>query len=267
MLFSQNCLLSDLGMVDPKVDVLDLDIAGRDFTITQSPGILQSTRGGGTTGAAVWQTSVRFAEWLASSKGALKSQVIRPDSTVVELGSGISGVVPCMLSPIVKRVVATDQNYLLKSLRANILVNTSNQRSPKVRDRQQKTRAPSDTNVEILALDWELDDVPNAMKSAGLAAGADTVVACDCIFNYSLIDPFVQTCVDICKLRQSECGRLSDLQPTVCLVAQQLRQAEVFGQWLETFMQSFRTWRVPDAELVQPLNEGSGFVVHIGILR
>ena len=40
--------------------------------------------------------------------------------------------------------------------------------------------------------------------------------------NQLLIDPLVQTCVDICKVRQDK----RPDRPTFCIIAQQLRQAE-----------------------------------------
>ena len=38
-------------MIDPKATDLELTVNGRDYTITQSPGILSSNRAEGTTGA------------------------------------------------------------------------------------------------------------------------------------------------------------------------------------------------------------------------
>lgn len=92
----------------------------------------------------------------------------------------------------------------------------------------------------------------------------DAVVACDCIYNDALIEPLVQTCIDVCKLRLQEGGQEMS---TVCIVAQQLRSAEVFEGWLKSFHSAFRVWRVPDEELIEGLKSDSGFVIHIGILR
>lgn len=50
-LFSHNIPSSNLGFIDPKATELSLTLAGRDFTIHQSPTVLSSTRAGGTTGA------------------------------------------------------------------------------------------------------------------------------------------------------------------------------------------------------------------------
>jgi len=93
----------------------------------------------------------------------------------------------------------------------------------------------------------------------------DAVIACDCIYNDVLIDPLVQTCIDVCKLRASDATRNEEF--TVCIVAQQLRSAEVFEGWLKAFHKAFRVWRLPNEELIDGLKEDSGFVLHIGVLR
>ena len=94
----------------------------------------------------------------------------------------------------------------------------------------------------------------------------DAVIACDSIYNDALIEPLVQTCIDVCRLRKLE-GEGEANRPTVCFVAQQLRSAEVFDGWLKAFHKAFRVWRVPDEGLIDGLKSDSGFVIHVGILR
>ena len=255
-------------MVDPKAEELELSIAGRDFTIRQSPGVLQSNREGGTTGATVWRACVHFAEWLGSSNNALfEHGIVDSSSVVLELGSGISGLVPSMLSPKVGRVVATDQQYAMKVLRDNVNANIASI-NPKPNDRRASKKAPQDNKIEILALDWETDDINGFFRSNGLETGVDVVLACDCIFNYALIGPLVQACVNICKVRlDAEPMPGSDHKPPLCVITQQLRQPDVFEQWLLAFMAAFHVWRVPSDMLNASLKEGSGFIVHVGILR
>ena len=79
--------------------------------------------------------------------------------------------------------------------------------------------------------------------------------------------PLVTTCAEACKLRLLD-GNGDDggRPPTVCIVAQQLRDPDVFGTWMEAFWGRFRTWRV-GGELAREMGEGSGFVVHVGVLR
>lgn len=42
---------------------------------------------------------------------------------MLELGAGISGLLPCILSERVRRTVSTDQAYILKTLKENITRN------------------------------------------------------------------------------------------------------------------------------------------------
>ncbi|KAK4554522.1 Ribosomal protein lysine methyltransferase [Recurvomyces mirabilis] len=269
-LFSQTAALQNLGMIDAKAETLEITIGAKDYTIAQSPGLLQSSREQGTTGAAVWQSSVRVAEWLADPRSSLfNAGLLDHDSTVLELGSGISGIVATVLAAQVKAVVATDQQHVLRLLRSNIDANAGHRsdRNSHGGRKASKVRQPS-SSIQVIALDWEEDDVQRHLASNDLCQGVDVVIACDCIFNYALINPLVQTCEDICKLRSGAVTE-SNLSAgsTVCLVAQQLRQSEVLEQWLETFMRSFRVWRLPDSMLIEGLKEGSGFVVHVGVLR
>ncbi|KAK5127830.1 hypothetical protein LTR85_004946 [Meristemomyces frigidus] len=273
-LFFQNSALPDLGMIDPKTSPLELSIAGREFNITQSPGALQSKRKEGTTGAAVWQTSVRVAEWLSSSSNVLfTSGILDGTNTALELGSGVSGIVPCILVPRVETVVATDQEHLLKIMRENITANViraPGHRSTHTSRKRGNRREPAIGDVKVFALDWEEDDVQKVLASHGFAEGVDAIVACDCIFNYALIEPLMQTCRGICSLRRQrrdDGSDQTDQRPTVGVIAQQLRQAEVFEQWLQASLRWFRVWRAPDNALTEGLRAGSGFAVHICILR
>lgn len=258
--------MTDLGMIDPKTECLELSIAGKDYTITQSPGLLRSNREQGTTGAAAWQTSVRVAEWLAWPKNPLFEMVILDsNSMVLELGSGVSGVVACTIAPKVGSVIATDQHYLLKHLQSNIEANTSGSTASSVRKVRKSGKV---LNVGVLALDWEEDDVQKQLTSYGPYHGVDVVIGCDCIYNYALIQPFVQTCADICRLRQqAENGGDDSSRPTACIIAQHLRQSDVFEQWLATSMRLFRIWRVQEGMLTDGLKYGSGFAVHVLLLR
>ena len=108
------------------------------------------------------------------------------------------------------------------------------------------------------------------IRRDGLQNGVDAVVVCDCVFNYALIQPLVQTCVEICSVRPIRAPHAEEAglsHPSLCIIAQQLRQPEVFREWLQAFMSSFHVWRLPDSVLSDNLQQGSGFVLHAGILR
>jgi predicted nicotinamide N-methyase len=255
-------------MVDAEAEELEISICERDFTIKQSPGLLRSNRAGGTTAAAVWRICVHFSEWLGSTTNPLfQDGILDANSTVIELGSGISGLVPSMLAPRVGRVLATDQPYALKLLQDNI---HSNQAKPSARKASHKTSESQQAvnNIDGLSLDWEEDDVHSFLRSNSLERGVDAVVVCDCVFNYALIQPLMQTCNEICKARSThERTTGQTVRPTLCIIAQQLRQPDVFESWLRSFLGVFRVWRLPDSKLTQALRESSGFVVHVGVLR
>jgi hypothetical protein len=97
------------------------------------------------------------------------------------------------------------------------------------------------------------------------------VIACDCIYNESLIEPLNGTCKALCRLRPSSADGDGNGEreggPTLCIVAQQLRSPDVFEAWLKSFNEKFVVWQVPDSMVGEGLGEGSGFVVHVGVVR
>lgn len=271
LLFSQDLPSQDLGFVDAKATSLDITLSGRDLNIIQSPGLLSSNRTGGTTGAVVWKITPLFAEWIALEENVLfRSSVLDRQSTVLELGCGISGIVAIASSPRVGRYVATDQEYVFKWLKPNIQNNAPKSISFNKVKQHGKIPGfdPMSNNILIMALDWESSSVSELPEIIGINSrdnvqSINAVIACDCIYNEALIEPMVRTCAEICQLpNASTLGKA-----TVCIIAQQLRSDVVFGAWLFAFHKTFRVWRVPDDLLLRELREGSGFVIHVGILR
>lgn len=277
--------------MDSKATLLELSIAGRDLSIHQSPTILASNRGGGTTGAGrleiicfrtsltvavVWKITPLFASWITTSSNLVfEHGILDTTSTVLELGCGISGIIGLTLGPKVDSYILTDQEYVIKFLNQNLAENQPDSSSSGSKNRKstsKSTRGSAPTNSanavsNIIAkpLDWETDEITHSLTGNGTKVSFDAVIACDCIYNDALIKPLVDTCRDTCKLRSSD-GTGKDT-PTICIVAQQLRSAEVFEGWLKEFYKTFRVWRVPDEELTNALKSNSGFVIHIGVLR
>ncbi|KAL2189468.1 hypothetical protein L209DRAFT_749263 [Thermothelomyces heterothallicus CBS 203.75] len=306
-LFAQDLPSQNLGFIDSRATTLELTVAGRDFSIHQSPGILSSNRAGGTTGAVVWKITPLFAEWLASPANPFFAHgVLSPSSLAVELGCGIAGLVALLLAPRISRYVLTDQPYVAKLVEQNVSDNwpaacsasasTSASASvsgkaarlaastPAGRGRAKETTtagssgpARGERRIHFAPLDWETDRVTAALTGSGEARSFDVVLACDCIYNEALVDPFVSTCVDLCRLRAAEeeeeeqegqgLGPNPGREPCVCVVAQQLRDPLVFEAWMTRFARSFHTWRVPDRLLSEGLRSNSGFVVHVGVLK
>ena len=163
--------------------------------------------------------------------------------------------------------------YLHQNLLENFHSHSSQRRGGK-RDKVKSridpaigTTSRSGSNIVTMSLDWETDEISSSLLGSGDSSnGFDAVIACDCIYNDALIEPFVQTCKDVCKLRNMQ-GDASEIEPTVCIIAQQLRSADVFEEWLKSFHKFFHVWRLPDEELSLDLASNSGFVIHIGILR
>ena len=271
LLFSISNSSQNLGIVDDKAITLEIPICGRDLTILQSPGLLTSKRERGTTGAVVWKITPLFAEWITQDDNILfQTSVLRKDSQVIELGCGISGINAIMLSRKVGRYVVSDQDYVLKLLKSNIKNNkTQERKSPQSKSRKQARPNPRlETNIEAVALDWESSLVSNLSTETGkgsidMTHPLDAIIACDCIYNENLIEPFVRTCVDLCRSPTA----LDKKNTAICVVAQQLRSDLVFEAWMLSFHREFRTWRVPDELLTAELRQGSNFVVHIGLLR
>ncbi|KAJ4360410.1 Ribosomal protein lysine methyltransferase [Didymosphaeria variabile] len=257
-----------LGFIDSQAAEIEISIGGRDLTIRQSRGLLTSDRKEGTTGAVVWKVTPLFAEWIASPNFLSKHGFLGSDNVAIELGAGVSGLVALTLGPKIKKYIATDQDYVIRLLKRNIAENlpTINTRKPKPKKKTSHSISESVCGIETLELDWELNSVsslPSQLGLSGEGAGFDLVIACDCIYNESLIEPLNSTCAQICKLRSLD----GKDRPTLCLVAQQLRSHEVFEAWLKSFNSLFKVWQVPDALLTAPLRVNSGFIVHIGVVR
>ncbi|KAH7017669.1 hypothetical protein EDB80DRAFT_293599 [Ilyonectria destructans] len=276
ILYSQPLPSLDLGFIDARASVIDVSVAGRDFTIHQSPSVLSSNRAGGTTGAVLWKITPTFASWLASPSNPLftSGALGNPSSaSVLELGCGISPLSALGLAPRVARYVLSDQPYVQRLLQRNLDENLPSTASPSVHGSGSRARGKkrgasaahgSQANVHFVALDWETDEVTPSLTASDQVRSFDAVVACDCVYNYALVTPFVQTCVDACRLRIKDS---TEDRPCVCVIGQQLRNDEVFESWLETFLASFRVWRVPDTALPEELRSTAGFVVHVGVLR
>ncbi|KAI2991893.1 hypothetical protein CBS147343_5588 [Aspergillus niger] len=281
LLFSQDIPSANLGFVDSRATTIDLTIHDQDYTIHQSPTLLSSSRAGGTTGAVLWKITPLIAEWLSNNTTTTTTtnkpnplwthNILTPTSTIVELGSGISALLALSLSPKIAHYIATDQEYVQRLFRQNL-----------------------DENANSITTrgNWELDVADSLKESLGLCTatassgndgeeeededdkGFDVVVSCDCIYNEALVAPFVRTCADLCRLRpvyappvDGERSSATGRTPTVCVIAQQQRSPEVFEAWLRETLRVFRVWRVSDEMLGEKLMSGSGYLVHVLVLR
>ncbi|EFY84815.1 hypothetical protein MAC_09137 [Metarhizium acridum CQMa 102] len=207
----------------------------------------------------LWKVTPLFAEWLSSPTNPLfTSGILTSSSTVLELGCGISPLNAFAMAQRISHYVLSDQDYVQKLVAQNLSANSMPVRKPKSKAKPLQTG-----DVLFRPLDWEQDEVTPSL--AAPAASFDLVLATDCVFNYALVEPFVQTCVDVCALRRREVDDGGDGAACLCVIAQQLRNDEVFRLWLSAFMDKFNVWRVK-GELLGAL-ERDGFVVHVGVLR
>lgn len=215
-----------------------------------------------TCQTVVWKITPLFATWITSPTNPLfrfLSSASSP-STIIELGCGISGIIGLVLSQFVDSYTLTDQPYVSKLLLQNLEENKAISRSAGQKRKSNKNRkdistASSSSNLTFTSLDWETDSTRSLPHSYSL------LIACDCIYNTALISPLIQTMVDVCKLRTEE------EEPTIVVVGQQRRSSEVFEDWLVQFSRVFRVWRMSDETLGTRLGSGSGYLVHVGILR
>ncbi|KAJ1710368.1 hypothetical protein F9C07_1865539 [Aspergillus flavus] len=290
LLFAQDIPSANLGFVDSRATSVDVTIHGQDYTINQSPTLLSSSRAGGTTGAVLWKITPLFAEWITTQSNPFwTTTILTPTSTVLELGCGISGLIALALSPKITHYIATDQEYVHRLLRSNLETNAPSQhpRSKAGSHRKPSKHGPNNNktaqkptpNITFTTLDWETDDpallkdsIANNDGNTGREdRGFDVLISCDCIYNEALIAPFVRTCADVCRLRavygaEKELGE-GEMRPTVCVIAQQQRSPEVFEAWLRETMRVFRVWRVSDEVLGGKLASGSGYLVHVLVLK
>ncbi|KUL89050.1 hypothetical protein ZTR_05975 [Talaromyces verruculosus] len=276
LLFSRSIPSNNLGFLDSRATTIDLTINSHDYTIHQSPTLLSSTRDGGTTGAVLWKITPLFASWISSvaTNPFWARQMLKGAEAVIELGCGISGLVALTLAPLVRKYVATDQEYVRRFFRQNIDENhhiTVAAAASSKKGSSKKARAaatggrgtkggkdtPSSSNIEFIPLDWERDVPRNESLHADDQTtdetGFDLVLSCDCIYNEALIPSFVRTCADICLLRSAankpsnEGGEKKN--PTIAIIAQQQRSPDVFEAWLKETLRHFRVWRVENFDV------------------
>ena len=195
------------------------------------------------------------------------SNVLDSTSTIVELGCGISALNALCLDGAVAEYVLTDQPYVARLVAQNLAANRKSNNHDNDNDnntvarrvvRRGPARTALRTAVRFVMLDWERNDAASAVPQRG----ADVVLACDCVYNDALVRPLVDTCADVCRVRDEAGGSM-----TVCVVAQQLRHADVFAMWMEAALEKFRVWRVPEEKLPEALQPQSGLVVHVAVLR
>lgn len=247
--------------------------------------------------SVLWKITPLFAEWITNPSNPLwTTSLLSQTSTVAELGTGISALVALVLAPSVRHYIATDQEYVRKLFRTNLDANASvgvsssnskakgkSKGSKSSKPKSNSTAKPAD-NISFTTLDWETDQaasLKDCVDSDDAHAqdeeeeeedkGFDLLLSCDCIYNEALVAPFVRTCAEICRLRPAYVAGSEEprphRKPTVCIIAQQQRSPDVFETWLRETMREFRVWRLSDDVLGEGLKSGSGYLVHLLLVR
>lgn len=238
----------------------------------------------------LWKVTPLIAEWLSCDNNVLRqTSILTPSSTVVEVGCGVNGLIALSVAPSIAHYIATDQEYVLKVLRQNIDDNTVSEPRGKVKPAGRRKAggsgkaangalqpARNSSNIHLTTLDWEVDEIQGFPRTIHELTGSDTaatdvdvVIGCDCIYNSYLIKPFVAACAEFCRLREaSALHRGERPDPTLLIIAQQLRMADVFESWITEMKKAFKVWRAPEEMFrsIPLLKEGSGFVVHFAVL-
>jgi hypothetical protein len=165
-----------------------------------------------------------------------------------------------------------------KLFRANLEANapastTATNKKPKSQKSKSTPKQPPKSNISFTTLDWETDQAASLREEClgpdpDEDKGFDLLISCDCIYNEALVAPFVRTCAEICRLRPGYEKEGGDARrPTVCIIAQQQRSPDVFEGWLRETLREFRVWRIGDEVLGEGLRGGSGYLVHLLLVR
>ncbi|KMU79419.1 hypothetical protein CISG_07850 [Coccidioides immitis RMSCC 3703] len=292
LLFSQDIPSQNLGFINSQSHTVEVSVLNRDLTIHQSPTVLSSSRAGGTTGAG--STSQRFSKLAAESPAfwhlpsSFRRKYIATDQEYVRklFQENLEENHHVTRRHTVQEDQSTDRNRQHRrgsqkprhksypgSANRSPAESQSRSRTRHVTHSSTSSRSPtargeSGGKVEFVPLDWETDTLSSI--TGVVEDGFDLLLSCDCIYNDALISPFVQTCVDIARLRPSLAAHTSasadqgreDLahgKPTICIIAQQLRSHEVLENWLRESLAEFAVWRVRDKVLeAAGLGSGSG---------
>jgi len=231
---------------------------------------------------ALWKVTPLVAAWFGHEHNPLYGTVINSSTNILELGTGVAGMIAVTLAPRIKHYYASDQEYCLKILQKNIDTNSniphdSSRKKSTGKNKHSKNQEEtliSSRNISVIELDWETTSVKHIPELQSCIL--DVVIACDCIYNENLIPSFIEALVDACSLgmdneEHSRNGSEQEKRPTLALIAQELRSFDVMEPFMAAFCEQFQVARIPDHMYkdlgVDDLKEGGGFVIHVGILK
>lgn len=140
----------------------------------------EATGATGATGGAIWESSYVLSEWLSrfatgeptkalqqilgNKRAEMFSSIVNPQTTVVELGSGM-GLCSITVAKLGARVIATDgDDQVLKLLNSNIRLNQV-------------------SNASASPLEWSCED---PLQALGLKQPVDFIVATGVVYGRDL---------------------------------------------------------------------------------
>ncbi|CDH10461.1 probable Ribosomal N-lysine methyltransferase 5 [Zygosaccharomyces bailii ISA1307] len=257
------------------------------FIIEQSlPGLYSSSNGNSTTGFVLWSTTPAFIQWLLYDPNAselriggsvktIGSSIARSipamfsgkqSTGIVELGGGVSGILPVILGNYVDYYICTDQRGILNKMKHNIRENILQLNRRRCFSQSMGINSTEDeeelagnaVNLEIMLLDWEkfkLKDNACYPHLYCLAQKSSTVyiVAMDVIYNDFLIDPFLKT------LSQIRDYFIQKKLQTHCLIGIHLRAEDMVSDFLE---KAVLEYRLPLNHVVDPFLESTRFSLY-----
>ncbi|SCW04173.1 LAFE_0H07690g1_1 [Lachancea fermentati] len=278
-------LQQDLGIISRAAETLELSFdpvesshTKDSFSLTLSQSLTglnsSANNNNSTTGYVAWSTTPFFLRWLLYSQSGscftqganLKMedgsylQIPPMFSTrkehdfyyILELGSGVAGILSTVLANYVEKFVCTDQKALLSGLKRNI---TDNIDEIYLRNVESTTlgscttrKTTSKVLFDIVSLDWETFK-PDAGKVDSLLlpsrSGTIYILAMDVVYNDFLIDPFLKTLHGLMSL-------YSRLGNTVrSIIGIQLRDQDILQEFLDQAVDKYglRIYAVLDPEI------------------
>ncbi|KAH3660524.1 hypothetical protein OGAPHI_007110 [Ogataea philodendri] len=219
-----------LGYIARK-DELRLNIGDEEYLIKQSISALNSNNKDGTTGFVTWSASKVVVEWLFQRGNRVFSAI--KGSTVLELGSGVSGLVACTIGRQCRQYVCTDQQGVMKLLKSNIITNGDGFYSSTI-ETDYHPRSEKAPRLDAVVYDWEQQDT-RAIQEV-MDKHPDFIITCDTIYNPYLIPYLVRS---IETLAGPETG---------VLVGLQLRETGLLSEFLDAGLDRFRIYYVPKVQ-------------------
>ncbi|RPA87552.1 hypothetical protein BJ508DRAFT_300808 [Ascobolus immersus RN42] len=271
---------ASLGFIVSKDDKLPVTVGPFELEVHQSKGLLNSKHEEGTTGAVVWRLSIPLAEFLLENFSS-SNAFLNSNSTVLELGSGSSGVMALTVGRKVKRWIASDIDAIYRPLIRNLSENLGDEwsekdgmftqtggKKPKGKKKvNTSTSSPTESSIEVVVINWEQTDLRSnsvfRSGTGGVNMKIDMIVCTDCVYNIALIKPLIDTMVEASRLTHEAHG----VYPLV-LVAQEVRADDVLEAFLTTFAELFEVWRI-DRHLGGKWDRevGGSAVLHAGFLK